>query len=153
MDDDPFRANGTIEDYQRAQDELFGENEYSRHEVPGGYVITGPRSFGEIPYSAGSPISLISILLSASLSRTHHFHARTQADFNSVHPLSEMADRDQEDPKEEDEEQSPRMAVASALGILLRNSAARVVQLVVRVCISVPVSTKCALLVALDAGE
>lgn len=71
MDDDPFRANGTIEDYQRAQDELFGENEYSRHEVPGGYVITGPRSFGEIPYSAGSPISLISILLSASLSRTN----------------------------------------------------------------------------------
>jgi len=70
MDDDPFCANGTVEEYQRAQDELFGENEYSRHEVPGGYVITGPRSFGDVPYS-GSPISLISILLSASLSRTN----------------------------------------------------------------------------------
>ena len=53
-----------------------------------------------------------------------------------------------ENEDQEGEEQCPYLAVASALALLLRNSAARVEQLLVRVCVFVPVAV-----LALDAGE
>jgi hypothetical protein len=145
MGDDPLCAGGTIDENCRAVEDLLGKELYTRHEIPGSYMIVGERSWATIPFSAGS---LSPSHFHSSFSIT--FHARTQTCFKSVHPLSDMAD--QEDPKEGDEEQCPRSAVASALNLLMRNSAARVAELVVRVCISVPASSKCALL-ALDAGE